>query len=297
MKRGRFAVMFLALIMPVTAGHAQFGGLSGSSQRAAGSPDSYMAAATRFYVDGEFDLAIESYSQALKIAPKFTEALLGRGLAYKGKGDIDNAIKDFRAIVRIDPRGKDAYTAHLIQREIFQMKGDLKSALAELDRAVAIRPNDGSIYGARGALKLAIGDLNGALLDLDKAAALAPNDSFVFDNRGLARTAKGNLEGAIEDFSQAMKLNFRQPSFMVHRGDAKLAKGDTEGALADYDQALKWDRGYAPGHVQRGLLKLAQGQEAEAQAEFEFALKLKPSLAKTIDEAKAKIRKDPEVKK
>jgi tetratricopeptide (TPR) repeat protein len=297
MKRGHFAVMFFALFMPVTAGNAQFGGLTGSSQRAAGSLDNCMGVAAQHYVNQEWDLAIESYSQALKIAPKLTAALLGRGLAYKGKGDIGNAIKDFRAIVRVDPRGNDAFSAHLIQREIFQTKGDLKSALAELDQAIAIRPNDGSTCGARGALKQAIGDLDGALLDLDKAVTLAPNNSFVFDNRGLARKAKGNFDGAIEDFSQAMKLNLRQPSFIVHRGDAKLAKGDTEGALADYDQALKWNLGYAPGHVQRGLLKVAQGQEAEAQAEFKFALKLNPSLAKTIDEANAKIRKDPEIKK
>jgi tetratricopeptide (TPR) repeat protein len=297
MKRSHFAVMFFALFIPVMAGNPQFGGLLGPSQRPAGSLDSYMSAAAQLYLNQEWDLAIESYSQALKIAPKLTAALLGRGLAYKGKGDLDNAIKDFRAIVRVDPRGNDAFSAHLIQREVFQSKGDLKGALAELDRAVAIRPNDGSTYGLRGALKQAIGDLDGALLDLDKAVTLAPTNSLCFDNRGLARTAKGDFEGAIEDFSQAMNFNVRQPSFMVHRGDAKLAKGDTEGALADYDQALKWNLGYAPGHVQRGLLKLAQGQETEAQADFEFALKLDPSLAKPIDEAKAKIRKDPEVKK
>ena len=44
---------------------------------------------------GEFDQAIEAYTQAIALNPDFAEAFNHRGLAYSKKGEFDRAIRRF----------------------------------------------------------------------------------------------------------------------------------------------------------------------------------------------------------
>lgn len=293
MTRSRFVMLMPLLWFSVATARTQAPGVpSAETQRATGTLEQHLSAALQHYVHLEWDLAIEEFTAALRIDPSHTAALLGRGMAYKGKGETEKAVRDFRAVINSNPRSNDAFNAHLILQQILLEKGDLPGALAEVDQAVAIRPNNGIVRGTRGKLKEAKGDLDGALADLDKAISLEPRYSIAYDYRGVVRSKKGDFDGAINDFTKALELNVRQPSFIVHRGDTKRAKGDFDGALADYNMALNWDNAYTEGHIRRGLLKLALGRDDEAQADFDYAVSLDPSLKqsirKAIDEEKAK---------
>ena len=56
-----------------------------------------------FAKQSRYEEAIISYSRAIEINPKFTEAYYGRGLAYGRKGDYDKAIADFTSVMIFDP--------------------------------------------------------------------------------------------------------------------------------------------------------------------------------------------------
>jgi tetratricopeptide (TPR) repeat protein len=269
------------------------------SQGSGNKADQYLLSGAQLYFQQDYDLAIQALNEALKLNPKLTPALLQRGLAYMAKGDKESAVKDYRAVIKIDPRGADAAKAHFYQLQILQEKGDLDGALAEIEKVRKIMPNQVEVYLTRGRLRKAKGNLDGALADFDKAISLAPRNAAAFDGRGQVRKSKGDLDGAIDDFTKALEMNIRQASYMVHRSEARMAKGDIDGALADCNHALVpgWDPNYAPGYVLRGILKLAKGQDAEAQADFDNAISIDPALAKAVDEAKAKSRKSPEIKK
>jgi tetratricopeptide (TPR) repeat protein len=58
---------------------------------------------------GEGDLAIDEYTQAIEIDPQLAEAYVKRGLAYYFRGDIDLAIADYDRAIEIDPQYADAY--------------------------------------------------------------------------------------------------------------------------------------------------------------------------------------------
>ena len=65
---------------------------------------------------GRFDQAIASYD---KLVAEFPESALvvaahyNAGLAYEGKGDFDTAIARFRAVITLQPRGRDSVDAHV----------------------------------------------------------------------------------------------------------------------------------------------------------------------------------------
>jgi len=62
-----------------------------------------------FARQNRYEEAIISYSRAIELNPKFTEAYYGRGLAYGCKGEFDKAIADFTTVMVFDPGFAAAY--------------------------------------------------------------------------------------------------------------------------------------------------------------------------------------------
>ena len=58
---------------------------------------------------GNYDKAIAHLDRAIKIAPDFAPAYVGRGDAKDAKGDYDGAIADYNRAVELDPSFADAY--------------------------------------------------------------------------------------------------------------------------------------------------------------------------------------------
>jgi len=56
-----------------------------------------------FLLKGEFDKAIDHYSQALKIEPNLQETHYNLGVALKAKGRFDEALSHFREAIRLKP--------------------------------------------------------------------------------------------------------------------------------------------------------------------------------------------------
>src|SRR5712691_8295435 len=55
----------------------------------------YYNRANKWNAKGDLDRAIADYSEALRLAPKYTAALNNRGLAWYAKGDLDRAVADY----------------------------------------------------------------------------------------------------------------------------------------------------------------------------------------------------------
>ena len=84
------------------------------------------------------------------------------------------------------------------------------------------------------------GDYYGAIADLNKAIELDPNDAKAYYNRGLS---KGNLKdyyGAISDFNKSIELDPRSIAY-YNRGWLKHKLKDYYGAIADYNKAIELD--------------------------------------------------------
>ena len=63
-------------------------------------------------------------------------------------------------------------------------KGELKEAIADCDRALAIHPGLLQIYKNRSAIRWEFGDRNGAIADLNQILRKNPHDAMAFAIRG-----------------------------------------------------------------------------------------------------------------
>jgi tetratricopeptide (TPR) repeat protein len=114
-------------------------------------------------------------------------------------------------------------------------------------------PTDAAGYSARGAAFASKHDLASALADLNRAIELAPNEGRYFFERAQVRLALQQPAEAMADMSTARKLAPTDPEILLAHGQMALARRDRESALEDVKAA---DAALAPEALPR--LNLAQ---------------------------------------
>ena len=100
----------------------------------------YKGMAKVFFKRGEPDRALEEANRALAIKP-LAGAFNVRGDIYRGKGDLDGAIKDYDECIKIAPEqvNMDAYFGRGMA---YKAKGDMKRAAEDLKKAVELKPEN-----------------------------------------------------------------------------------------------------------------------------------------------------------
>lgn len=174
-----------------------------------------------------FNLAIQDYDSAIKLAPNDINTYINRGDFYCKHGYQDRAIEDYNKILELDPNNVDAYigrgnaytnTGHLAQRD--------------LNKAVELNPNDFKAYMARSIIYLNMGQNNLALEDASRAVALNPKNSEVYNNRGLVYYNLKQYDSALQDYSKALELDPK--NYKVYKGRAMIYSD-----MEEYEQAIE----------------------------------------------------------
>jgi tetratricopeptide (TPR) repeat protein len=105
---------YMRFICPLLLLAAMFGGCAGNAAQSAKkivSAAEYLELGYKHAERGEFDDAVQSYTDALSLNPNMAEAYFCRGLAYIEMFDYSNAVDDFNAVLRIDPNHVNAREA------------------------------------------------------------------------------------------------------------------------------------------------------------------------------------------
>lgn len=200
--------------------------------------------------------------------------LFGRATAAFQNGDHDNAERDFKKILRGDPRHFGALNFYAI---LLMQRGRLAEAVPLLRRAVSVNPgSDATHYN----LGLALKGLNKpaeALEAFSKSLEIKPS-AETWNNRGTAFNDLGRYDEAIRDFNQAIAL---APDFLGafhNRGKSLLLAGRIDQAEGAYDLALKINPNFPEGLIGRANVHMIKGQFLDALRLYEQATKISPHL-------------------
>lgn len=156
--------------------------------------------------------------------------------------------------------------------------GDRPAAIADLSAAILLNPDAASAYALRGSLYLKDEAFRDGLVDLDRALALAPNDEETLRTRAFAWDELGAYPAAITDYSALLFLS-GDATYRYFRGSAYLKHGERGAAVADFEAIMTASSPMlaAWGYRGRGLAREQAGEFAEALADYSAALKLDPS--------------------
>jgi tetratricopeptide (TPR) repeat protein len=162
------------------------------------------------------------------------DRLVADGIARAEQQDYDGAIADFNRALALRPGDADTRFNLGLARG---SKQDYAGALAEFNRALALRPGDPEIWLSRGSVKFYQEDYAGAIADYDRAVAVRPDYALGYYARALAQRRRGNYDGAFADYDRAIALD--PSSWLAYNGRATTRNGHGDFALALPDYARR----------------------------------------------------------
>jgi lipoprotein NlpI len=150
---------------------------------------------------------------------------------------------------------------------------DRSGALADMDKAVELSPQNATVYTDRASIRLIWDDYDGANADLEKAFTINPNLAFNYLTRGLLERKRGDNNGALADFSRAVKLDPRSAENHQALGYLQSDLFQWRPALESLRKTLELDPGkdYALFHIY--LIRSQLDEQEDAKKELEAHVK------------------------
>ncbi|MEM7108970.1 MAG: tetratricopeptide repeat protein [Bacteroidota bacterium] len=154
--------------------------------------------------ENKFEEAITILSKAIDQEVSHLDARYNRAKAYIKLGEFNAAINDFTQLINLQPKVAFYYSERGVA---YHLATERTKALADLDKAVELEPEKPFRYASRAFIKDHYGDLQGALSDYEKAIALDPGDAISHNNKGLVEEKLGYKERSKKSFNKADQLD------------------------------------------------------------------------------------------
>jgi tetratricopeptide (TPR) repeat protein len=186
------------------------------------------------YNAGLYKDAIKDYDKAIKQDDQNSDYFLGRGQCYEKIGDDTRALKDYSHAIDLDDNPQALKT----RAELYERQG--KSVLALTDYAiyVTIDKTDEEIFFRMSSLHESLNNnLKAAMEDIDKAMAINPQNHTAYYKKGLLLIRQKNIVDAIENFSTAIKADSTSPAAYFERGMCEAGLKKSQAAGDDFAKA------------------------------------------------------------
>ena len=215
--------MALVVAAPLTAQQATpepTGSADGQAQIAALAIPLYERAGAALQ-SREYERAMLDFSLFILLNPTSGQAYFGRALSHLGQNDLDGALVDLEQALAVAP-DEPAFRAsvHRLRASLLASAGREEQALDDYTQALELAP-EGDIYVDRALLYLRTRMFSLALADLDRALELLPEDADLYNYRAFAYAALARDADAARDYQRFLQATAGAPV----EGDA-LAPGE-----------------------------------------------------------------------
>ncbi len=195
------------------------------------------------------EIAIKSYSEAIKLQPDFADAYYKRALIngiYEEfdlqHQDLDIAINIYTYLLSQDNDNPELYyklaLAHMAN---FQENKNTEKALNHFNKAIKLGYKNPDVFYYMGNIYngFPYTKRNEALYYYNKAIDLAPNKAEYYLARGDCFDLLKQRENAMEDFSKGIELVPEDWQFYNRRGELYIQLKEWDKAIRDYNQFRK----------------------------------------------------------
>ncbi len=149
--------------------------------------------------------------------------------------------------------------------QCYQLMGEWALAVENIDKAMALDPNDHSYIMDKAEIYYEAGQIETAIAQLGDYIELEPDWFGGYYKRGWYKDNIQDIDGAIEDYSMAIELQPDYAYAMVSRGNMYLLKGEKELAMKDFEKVVQIDTIPEEGScAMYALMHLGRNDEAIA---------------------------------
>jgi tetratricopeptide (TPR) repeat protein len=158
-------------------------------------------------------------------------------------------------------------------------RGDYETAVAEAQKAVALRPASESAWVDLGTAHLQRGQFDKAAVAFERAARLAPKRWQNHRDLGLAHAGQKRWAEADEAFATAAQLAPESSAVELAWAESQTARGDFPATLRHALAAIERNGDSAEAHYQAGLAHVQLNEPVLARTHLETANKIRPDHA------------------
>ena len=173
--------------------------------------------------------------------------------------------------------GESPFAASLGRALVLQQEGSSIEALAQVDKALQLEPNNVEGMMLRARLLKKLSRFDEAIEDYGRVLRLDQSNWQALRSRADAYVAKGDDANALVDLEAAMILDPSDATQMVERGLILQRRGDTSGAEASFDEARRQNAAIALYYHNLGFTDLLAEEYDSAITKFSTAILLDPN--------------------
>lgn len=166
---------------------------------------------------------------------------------------------------------------YLAQGKALEHQGKNRKAIAQYDKAIALKADCVQAYLRRGLLFQKLGDLGNAIADFNQTLELDAEQFRAYYYRGAASSYIGNFEQAIADFSQLIEANPTANKY-YNRGIIYYQTSEYEKAIADLQKVVEVEPNFIAAYLYLGNAYYAIDNQAEAQKNYDSAKTIEGKL-------------------
>lgn len=170
----------------------------------------------------------------------------------------------------------DRAMAHFNRGWSHRRAGSSKLAVADFDAAQVLQADFARLYISRALAKQDLGQLDGAVLDLDRYIAMAPQDWSGFHHRAVIYREQGFTAKALQDIDSALRLNPFNNDLMVTKVLTLAETFDLDAAKQEADRLVSRRGSEAISHFARAVVNYRRGQLEAAETDVSAALSKEP---------------------
>jgi len=234
----------------------------------------------RQYLDSElYPQAEQAYREVIEIKPDSREANTLLAFAVSRQGRADEALELFKGYTQKfsdDPEGFARLAA------VYSDRGDNRAAAGEIDKAVALSPEDPKLYYEKGYYRELIEDWEGAQGAYEKASELDPgNDDYrqrltvVYKKLGRTEDLYAAQKEMLEKEPTNQRLMLSVAQLSAEKGDYAAAR-DLFRALSELEpDNTAYLKNYA-------VVQLLEGDTTAATSTYQEVVKKNPSDADAL---------------
>lgn len=222
---------------------------------------------------GMLDKAAREYRVTISLVPTFSSAYYNLGNIYKEQGKLTEAEKQFRLAIMHDPEKAEAYNNLGL---VYLAQGRVKSAVRAFDTAVRLGPGKAEHHLNLGLALSDSGDPAGALSEFEKALRLEPDLFQAYTNMGMAYARLGRSEQAEASLRKALSINPDDAKTHYNLGNVYGRQGMIEAAVREFRRAAELDPGMAEAYYNLGISYRKLGRPDLAAEAFRSALRINP---------------------
>ena len=230
----------------------------------------------------DHDVAIRHLQAGLALAPNASALHYPLALAYRGRGDVDEAREQMALRGEVvpqpaDPRRRalqeltDGTRVHQLRGTLLFEEGRFEEARTEFEAAQAVTPEDPLPHTNLGRTLIELGDLAGARTAFEQAIELAPQDPTARFNLGTLLSELGDDEGAIEHHGVVVSAHPDWLDAHYNLANAYRRTGRHAAALPHYRSVIEGDPGRVGAYLAEAFTLLRLDRETEARGRLEEA--------------------------